>query len=137
MSCDSVCLEATVLQGASSNAVLQGASYSAVLQGARLPATVLQGARRQLRCSREPAHVRCFRPEVQAANSQARYCLLLLEKQHCSSAASYEKVAKCLDVTYVHAIYAMLIFRRYCLVTLLLWFKNSKTSNNAFVPLPR
>ena len=30
MSCDSVCLEATVLQGASSNAVLQGASDSAV-----------------------------------------------------------------------------------------------------------
>ena len=37
MNNDSVCLEATVLQGASSNAVLQGASYSAVLQCARLP----------------------------------------------------------------------------------------------------
>ena len=44
MSCDSVCVQATVLQGASSNAVLQGASDSTVLQGSRMPATVLQRA---------------------------------------------------------------------------------------------
>ena len=41
-----------------------------------------------------------------------------------------------MDVTYVHAIHAMLIFRRYCLVTLLLWFKNSKTSKFKLQTMP-
>ena len=107
MSCDSVCVQATVLQGASSNAVLQGASSNAVFQGAMLLEAASYGpSGRHRHCRAIEQQLPCFYTQLANHRFHERfelfvaYVYLKLHRHFCSAKCTC--CACCINAVPVH-----------------------------------